>query len=142
MNYLLDTNVLSEVQRPRPDTAVLSWLDQIDEERLYLSVITVAELARGVALLPNGRRKVDLATWLEKDLLARFGRRILDVDSQSAFLWGRLMSDAKLAGRHLSVMDGWIAATALRHGLCLVTRNVRDFGYLGLEIQNPWSKEK
>lgn len=142
MNYLLDTNVLSEVQRPRPEAAVLSWLDQVDEERVYLSVITVAELARGVALLPEGRRKSDLANWLETDLLERFAHRLLDADSQSAVLWGRLMSDAKRAGRHLSAMDGWIAAIALRHGLCLVTRNVRDFQSLGLQIHNPWPEEK
>ena len=142
MSYLLDTNVLSEVRRPRPDVRVLAWLDQVEEERLHLSVITVAELARGIALLPAGRRKADLALWLETDLQLRFGHRLLSVDGDTAFLWGRLMADATREGRVLSVMDGWIAAIALRHQLIVATRNVRDFENLGLEIFNPWLNEK
>ncbi len=142
MTYLLDTNVISEVRRPQPDVNVLTWLDGADEERLYLSVITVGELARGIALLPSGKRKVALAEWLGTDLQLRFGHRLLSVDGEAAFIWGRLMADARRQGRALSVMDGWIAAIALRHQLVIVTRNVRDFDNLGLEIFNPWLDEK
>jgi len=142
LTYLLDTNVLSEVRRPLPDARVLAWLDEVEEERLHLSVITIAELARGIALLPTGKRKADLALWLETDLQLRFGHRLLSIDGDTAFLWGRLMADAKLAGRHLAVMDGWIAAIALRHGLVVATRNLRDFKDLGLELFNPWQDEK
>lgn len=138
MSYLLDTNVLSEVRRPSPDVRVMSWLDSVDEERLHLSVITIAELARGIALMPAGRRRSDLAGWLETDLQLRFGHRLIAVDAGSAFAWGRLMADSKQAGRNLSVMDGWIAAIALRHGLAVATRNVRDFDGLGIDIFNPW----
>ncbi len=138
MSYLLDTNVLSEVRRPSPDVRVMSWLDTVDEERLHLSVITIAELARGIALMPAGRRRSDFADWLETDLQLRFGDRLIAVDAGAAFAWGRLMADSKQAGRNLSVMDGWIAAIALRHGLAVATRNVRDFDGLGVDIFNPW----
>ena len=139
MNFLLDTNVLSEVRRPVPDARVLAWLDQVDEDRVYLSVISIAEIARGVALLEDGRRKAELALWLEHDLPHRFGSRILDVDSLTALTWGRMLAEAKQAGRGLSVMDGWIAASANRHALTLVTRNIRDFAQLDLELFDPWT---
>ena len=142
MSYLLDTNVLSEVRRPQPDAQVLAWLDQVDEERLYLSVITIGELARGIALMPAGKRKSGLAEWLDGDLRLRFGSRLLSIDGETAFIWGRLMADAKSSGRVLPAMDGWIAATALQHRLVVTTRNVRDFEDLGLEIFNPWPSEK
>ena len=138
MNYLLDTNVLSEVRRPVPDSNVLAWLDQVDEDRVYLSVISIAEIARGIALLDDGRRKHELAIWLEHELPARFESRILDLDAPTALLWGRLMGDAKREGRGLSVMDGWIAAIAKRHGITLVTRNTKDFEGTGIELLDPW----
>ncbi|SEQ31608.1 hypothetical protein SAMN05428969_2694 [Devosia sp. YR412] len=138
MSYLLDTNVLSEVRRPTPDANVLTWLDQVDEDRVYLSVISIAEIARGVALLDTGKRKAELAVWLEHDLPARFDSRVLDVDSHTALLWGKLMGEAKKAGRALSVMDGWIAAIAKTHDLTLVTRNTKDFQDLDLALFDPW----
>lgn len=138
MNYLLDTNVLSEVQRPRPDPRVLTWLDQVDEDRTYLSVISVGEIARGVEQLEEGKRKLALQGWLESDLPGRFGNRLLSVDREIALAWGRLMAEAKRAGRGLPVMDGWIAATASRHRLTLVTRNTGDFAGIAIELLNPW----
>ena len=140
MNYLLDTNVLSEVQRPKPDARVLAWLDRVDEDRTYLSVISVGEIARGVAQLEDGRRKASLKEWLEVDLPSRFGGRLLSVDRATALVWGQVMTDARRAGRGLPVMDGWIAATAARHGLTLVTRNTRDFAGITLELLNPWNE--
>lgn len=138
MNYLLDTNVLSELRRPEPDLRVVAWLDEIEEDRLYLSVITIAELARGIALMPAGRRQSDLADWLEIDLQLRFGARLVAIDAETAFVWGGLMADSKRTGRNLSVMDGWIAASAMRHDLSVATRNVRDFEGMGLDLFNPW----
>lgn len=139
MNYLLDTNVLSEVRRPVPDAKVLAWLDQVDEDRVYLCVISIAEIARGVALLEDGRRKQELAIWLENDLPARFESRVLEVEVRAALIWGRLMADAKREGRGLSVMDGWIAALAQRHNLTLATRNTKDFRHTGTALFDPWS---
>lgn len=138
MNYLLDTNILSEVQRPKPDPRVLAWLDQVDEDRTYLSAISVGEIARGVALLDEGRRKLALLRWLEADLPGRFGSRLLPVDRETALTWGRLMVEAKRAGRGLPVMDGWIAAAAAQHELTLVTRNTGDFAGIALSLLNPW----
>ena len=141
MNYLLDTNVLSEVRRPQPDRAVLAWLEQVDEDRVYLSVISIAEIARGVALLDEGKRKTDLAQWLEHELPARFEGRILQVDAPAALTWGKLLADAKRAGSGLSVMDGWIAAIALSKNLTLVTRNTKDFLQSGVLQLDPWAAE-
>lgn len=141
MNYLLDTNVLSEVQRPRPDAQVLAWLDRVDEDRTYLSVISVGEIAHGVGQLEDGRRKSALRAWLEVDLPARFNNRLLPVDRETAVVWGGLMAEARRAGRGLPVMDGWIAASASRHGLTLVTRNSRDFAGIALNLLDPWKTD-
>ena len=138
VNFLLDTNVLSEVQRPRPDQQVLSWLDQVDEARTYLSVITVGEIARGVEQLDDGKRKTALRQWLDADLAARFGDRLLPIDRETALIWGGVMAGARAAGKGLGVMDAWIAACALRHGLTLVTRNTKDFVGLDVELLDPW----
>lgn len=139
MNFLLDTNVLSEVRRPVPDANVMAWLDQVDEDRVFLSVISLAEIARGVVLLETGRRRDELAAWLEHDLPTRFAGRIVDVDLGTAMSWGRLMGMAKRGGYGLSVMDGWIAAAAEVQGLTLVTRNIRDFESLGIRLFDPWT---
>ena len=139
MNFLLDTNVLSEVRRPQPDRRVLAWLDQVDEDRVYLSVISIAEIARGVALLDEGSRKSELAQWLEHELPARFDGRIVQVDAPAALIWGKLLADAKRGGSGLSVMDGWIAAIALAKSLTLVTRNTKDFLQTGVPLFDPWA---
>lgn len=139
MSFLLDTNVLSEVQRPQPDARVLAWLDQVDEDRTFLSVATVAEIARGVGQLEAGRRKSALQLWLDVELANRLGSRLLPIDRETALVWGELMAGARRAGRGLSVMDAWIAATALRHNLSLVTRNGKDFAGLGVELLDPWN---
>lgn len=141
MSFLLDTNVLSEVRRPQPDPNVLAWLDQVDEDRTYLSVISIAEIRRGIGLLDEGRRKRALAEWLEGDLLDRFDGRILPVDVPAALAWGDLMAESKQRGFALAAMDGLIAAHAVSRGLTLVTRNTRDFAGLKVELLNPWGSE-
>lgn len=138
MNLLLDTNVLSEVRRPAPDRKVLSWLDTIDEDRVFISVASIAELRRGIALMDDGRRRAALAAWLANDLPARFADRILPIDHTIAERWGDLMAQSRRSGVALSVMDGFFAATALANDLMLVTRNVRDFELFGVQLHNPW----
>ena len=138
MNFLLDTNVLSEAQRPTPSARALAWLDAIDEDRVFLSVASIAELRRGVALLDEGRRRSALAAWLANDLPARFGGRILPIDQEVAERWGDLMAESRKTGTALSVMDGFFAATALARELTLVTRNVKDFAPFGVSLLNPW----
>lgn len=138
MNYLLDTNVLSEIRRPRPDAGVLAWLDNVDEDRTYLSVISIAEIARGVALMAEGQRRSELAAWLEHDLPLRFVGRVLHLTGETGLQWGRYMGLAKAKGFGLGIMDGWIAALAGTVGLTLVTRNTKDFANLPISLLNPW----
>lgn len=138
MNLLLDTNVLSEVQRSAPDPKVLTWLDALDEDRAFISVASIAELRRGIALMNDGRRRSTLAAWLANDLPARFAERILPIDHGVAERWGDLMAQGRRSGVALSVMDGFFAATALANNLTLVTRNVRDFSAFGVPMLNPW----
>ena len=138
MSYLLDTNVVSEWVKPHPAPTVVEWLSGVDEEGAFLSVVCLAELRRGVDLLGAGRRRQRLEKWLSEDLLDRFHGRILAIDILVADAWGRLTAQAGRAGRTLGTMDGFVAATASAHGLTLVTRNVRDFERLGVEVFNPW----
>lgn len=139
MKFLLDTNVLSEVKRPAPEPKVLSWLDTVDEDRVFISVMAVAELRRGIALMPEGRRRSALADWLANDLPARFAHRILAVDAAVADQWGILMARSRQSGVALSVMDGFFAATALVHDLVLTTRNTKDFLPFDILLFDPWA---
>ena len=140
MNLLLDTNVLSEVLRPAPDLKVLGWLDAVDEDRVFISVASIAELRRGIALMDDGRRRDALADWLSNDLPARFAERILPIDRTIAEHWGDLMAQSRRSGVALSVMDGFFAATALANDLTLVTRNVKDFASFRVPLFNPWNE--
>lgn len=135
MSYLIDTNVLSELRRKTPDPHVLRWMSQRPASTLHLSVLTLGELRKGIATLPDGDRKSRLLDWLEVELVAFFSGRVLAIDAATADLWGRLMAHA---GRPLPAIDSLLAATALRHGLTLVTRNVRDFQHPSLTVINPW----
>ena len=136
--FLLDTNIPSELIRTRPDPRVENWVYAQDEQSLYLSVVSIGELRRGLVLLPAGRRRTELERWLENDLLPRFHRRILPVTFSIADRWGLLDGQCQLKGTPLNTADGMIAATALEHGLTLVTRNVKDFADLGVITLDPW----
>lgn len=141
MNVLLDTNVLSEVRRAAPDPKVMAWLDTLDEDHAFISVASIAELRRGVALMNGGRRRDALAAWLAEDLPARFTGRIVPIDPAIAECWGDLMSQARQSGFALSVMDGFFAATAVARALTLATRNTKDFAALGVPLFNPWTDD-
>jgi|SRR5580698_2034651 predicted nucleic acid-binding protein len=136
--YLLDTNCISEVVRINPEPRVMAWIDAADESLLYLSVLTLGEIRKGLGALPQGKRRAQLEIWLEGDLRTRFSGRILAVDSPVADRWGWIAATAKRAGRALSVIDGLLAATALQHNLTLVSRNVSDFAHLHVPVLNPW----
>lgn len=142
MKVLLDTNVLSEVRRLAPEPKVIAWLDTIDEDRAFISVVSIAELRRGIALMEEGRRRAALAAWLAVDLPGRFSGRILPIDPAIAERWGDVMAQARQSGFALSVMDGFFAATAIAHGLVLATRNTKDFASLGVPLFNPWTDER
>lgn len=138
MRLLLDTSVLSEVTKPRPEVRVLKWLDELDEDRAFISVVSIGEIRRGVALMDNGRKRDALAEWLAQDLPQRFERRLIPVDEPVALAWGDLMGFAKRSGRGLASMGGLIAATAIAYDFTLATHNTRDFEGFGIEIIDPW----
>lgn len=140
MSFLLDTNVISEGAKPRPDPAVMDWLASVDEEQLFLSIISLAELRHGVERLGAGRRKSALDLWLSEELPARFDRRLLVVDLTTADRWGRIVARADAAGRPIGAMDAFLAAVAEQHQLTLVTRNTSDFEEVGVRLFNPWNQ--
>jgi hypothetical protein len=139
VSFLLDTNVVSEWTKPRPDAGVVTWLADADEDRVFISVVTLAELRHGIERLPAGARRARLDAWLTEQLPARFEARVLPVDAGTANVWGRVMARGQGEGRPVGTMDAFIAATAERHDLTLVTRNVSDFDALGIRLINPWS---
>lgn len=139
MRLLLDTNVLSEVTKPSPDEGVLRWLHGLDEDRTFISIVSIAEIRRGVALMDSGRKRDALGEWLAHDLPQRFENRIIPVEGAVALAWGDLMALAKRSGRGLASMDGLIAATTVAHQLTLATRNTKDFDGFGVDIINPWA---
>jgi predicted nucleic acid-binding protein len=142
VNFLLDTNVVSEWTKPQPDRNLVAWLLDADEDRLYLSVVSFAEIRHGIELLPPGRRRERLAGWLENELADRFQGRIIDIDQTIADNWGVCMAEAQKAGGSLRSMDAFFAATAKAHALTLVTRNIQDFRKLGIALINPWQSKK
>jgi predicted nucleic acid-binding protein len=138
--YLLDTNCISELVRAEPDPSVMTWLEAADEALLYLSVLTMGEIRKGIAGLSQGKRRTRLEAWLEIELRARFAGRILPVDAAVADRWGLFAAAAKSEGKPLSTIDGLLAATALQHNLTIVSRNVSDFANLRVQVLNPWQK--
>ena len=136
MSYLLDTNVLSELRRKTPDARAVEWFSRRPASTLFLSVLTLGELRKGIEGVPDAERRMALTDWLETDLSVFFAGRILSVDSQVADRWGRLVA---VAGRPLPAIDSLLGATAAHHGLSMVTRNTRDFTDMGLDVINPWA---
>lgn len=136
MSYLLDTNVLSELRRKAADPGVLNWVAGRPASTLYLSVLTLGEIRKGVEGVGDRERRQSLLDWLETDLPAYFMDRILPIDEAVADRWGRIVAGAR---RPLPAIDSLLAATAITHDLVLVTRNVKDFASLPLEVFNPWS---
>jgi toxin FitB len=142
VTFLLDTNVLSEPTRPRPDHGVLTWLAAADEDEIFISAITIAELRYGIQRLTTGKKRAALENWLQQNLRPRFEGRILPVNAEVADTCGRLIAQSENRGRPIAVADGYIAATAVAHGLTLVTRNVSDFDVVVKSIFSPWSRAR
>jgi len=139
MRYLVDTNVISEAIKPRPDTRVETWLRNQPSLDLALSALTYGEIRKGILLLADGRRKQLLERWLATELPLQFAGRVLPVGEPIALEWGRLLVEGRRKGRELPPIDGLLIATASVHGLILVTRNERDCANRGVPILNPWS---
>jgi predicted nucleic acid-binding protein len=139
VKYLLDTCVISEVIKPAPDPMVLGWLDGRDETALFLSVLTLGELQKGICKLQDTRKRRRLQAWVETELATRFQGRILSIDADVAITWGVIQGTAEKLGERLPVTDSLIAATALAHNLTVVTRNVQDFARCQVQLFNPWT---
>jgi toxin FitB len=141
VSYLLDTPVVSELVRPVPNPGVVGWLDAQDEAQLFLSVLTLGELEKGIAKLADSRRKASLRKWVRSDLAMRFETRLLVVDRDVAERWGMLVGASERKGRSLPVIDSLIASQALTHDLTVVSRNVADFERCGAACLDPWTKQ-
>lgn len=137
MNYLLDTCVLSEYKKLRPDSKVIAWLDEQTEDSLFLSVLTVGELEKGIVRMPASKRKTDLEAFLDT-LIVRFDRRLIDLDRSILRRWGVLIGTLETKGRTLPVIDSLMAATALEHNLTVITRNEDDFVPTGAKVLDIW----
>lgn len=138
IGYLLDTNVVSELTKLQPEAKVVSWFHATSEELLYLSVLSIGEIRKGINLLPRSNKRVLLESWLANDLVLRFAGRILEVNLDITERWGLISAQAKIAGAQLAVVDGLMAATALHYNLILVTRNTKDVQVTGINVLNPW----
>ena len=138
MNYLLDTCVISEVVRKRPAPEVVSWLAAQDEDHLFISVLSLGEVHKGIARLDDPRRRRTLEAWVDGDLRRRFAGRVLHVDAGIAARWGRISGAAERAGRVIPVIDGLLVATAMENGLTLATRDTSHMEPAGADLLNPW----
>jgi tRNA(fMet)-specific endonuclease VapC len=138
--FLLDTNLPSETIRLRPEPRVTDWIARQANDALFLSVITIGELRRGFITAPDPQRRARLERWLETDVLLWFDGRILPVTKEIADRWGVIDGTCQLRGTTANTADGMIAATALEHGLTVVTRNVKDFSLFGVPLFNPWER--
>lgn len=139
MRYLLDTCVISEPTKKRPSSKVLTWLDVQAELRLFLSVLTLGELQKGISKLPESHRRSQLQHWVAQDLPRRFTGRLLPIDQEVASRWGMLTGEAERTGHPIPVLDGLLAATALVAGMTLVTRNTPHMAHTGAVVFDPWT---
>lgn len=138
MNYILDTCVISELIKPKADPRVCSWVEEQNDNHLYLSVITLGEIQKGVSKLEEGVKKSKLQVWLDTELVLRFEGRILGIDDQICKMWGKILAQSEQKGKPLPVIDAMIAATALVNHMAVVTRNINDMTAPDLMLINPW----
>ena len=138
MNYILDTNVISELVVGMPNSKVVTWLESVDPDNIYLSVITLGEIRKGIEKLPASKRKNTLDSWFNDELLVRFHNRILPLDLPVLLTWGKLTARLEKNGTPLPAIDSLLAATALQTEFTLVSRNTEDFQLAGISLYDPW----
>lgn len=137
MKFLLDTCVISALRKPRENASLVEWISEVDEPDLYLSVITIGELEKGVSRLPESKKKTAVSEWVRHDVTNRFGNRILPIDAAVAACWGELIGALETKGKPLPILDAFIAATAIVADCTVVTRNTKDFADCGVRLHNP-----
>ncbi len=139
MKYLLDTCVISELIKQYPDQKVVQWISNVEETNLFISVLTIGELHKGIEKLPESRKKSTLHKWVTYDLEKRFKNRIIDFEIKTATTWGKIQAKSELLGKTLPAIDGLIAATGISNELVVVTRNIKDMQASGADLLNPWT---
>jgi tRNA(fMet)-specific endonuclease VapC len=142
MNYILDTNVISELVKTQPNPGVIRWIDTVDPEAVYLSVITIGELKKGIAKMQDSQHKTALEVWLKEDLLVRFQDHLLPIDTAVMLAWGSLIARMEAVGNPIPAIDSLLAATAAQNECTLVTRNVGDFKHTGILLLDPWETQE
>lgn len=138
MNYLLDTCVISELIKKKPNPKVVKWISDIEEANLFISVLTMGELHKGIEKLSENRKKDKLLKWITHDMKKRFQNKIIDFDLHTAVIWGKIQAKSEMSGQKLPAIDSLIAATGISHDLIVVTRNTTDMKSSGVELFNPW----
>ena len=138
LRYLLDTCILSEFIKPKPERKVIDWLNSVEAERVFLSAVTVGEIQFGISNRPASNRRTELEVWLNVSLPEQFAARVLSLDADTFVTWGKMTAQQRRQGEPMGIMDSLIAATALQYKMVLVTRNVSDFKSTNLSILNPW----
>jgi predicted nucleic acid-binding protein len=138
MKYLLDTCVISELIKKNPNPKVVKWIAKADEASLFISVLTVGEIHKGIEKLPEGKKKDTLHEWVRYDLEERFKNRIINYDLQTAAIWGKIQARSEISGKAMPVIDGLIASTGISYDLAVVTRNTIDMEISGVTLINPW----
>ena len=140
MNYLLDTCVISELVKKSPNQKVVKWVSETDENNLFISVLTIGEIHKGIEKLPKSKKKENLYNWVSYDLKERFKNRIIEFDLHGATIWGRTQARSELSGKAMPAIDGLIAATGIAYDLTVVTRNTKDMEVSGVSLLDPWEK--
>jgi predicted nucleic acid-binding protein len=138
LKYLLDTCVISALIRPHQNETVVKWIQEKEENDLFLSVLTIGEIHKGIAKLPGSKKKRALIKWVEEDLKKRFAGRLLDITEEIAIQWGEIQGESEKKGKRMPVIDSLIAAAAIKEDLTVVTRNTKDMENSGCKIINPW----
>lgn len=141
MSYLLDTCVISELVKNKPSDIVVRWVSMQEEFTLYISVLTISEINKGIERLPKSRKKDKLQQWVNGDLQYRFKNRIINFNINTATIWGKIQAHSELSGKTMPAIDGMIAATGIAHNLTVVTRNTIDMKISGVPLLNPWKKQ-
>jgi predicted nucleic acid-binding protein len=141
VKYLLDTCVLSELVKKKPDQRVIEWISGIEESKLFVSALTIGEIHKGIEKMPKSERRKMLLQWVDEDLQERFRGRIIPFDLQTAAVWGKMQAKAEMLGKTMPIIDGMIAATAITHNLAVATRNISDMEAGKAMLVNPWGED-
>ena len=138
MKYILDTCVISELIKPRPNSNVVSWVNSNPEETLYLTSITIGEIQRGIFKLKKSKKRTNLQNWLENELIVRFDKRIIGFGLFESITWGKIQAQAEKHGKKMPILDGLMASIAIVHNMGIATRNIDDMDVSGVALVNPW----